>query len=205
MGKYNADYFIHGLETGKSLYSNYRWIPELTIPLAYKIIKALDIKEEDRILDYGCAMGYLVKAFRLLGHNAYGYDISEYALDNVPVDIQEYVYRGTKWDMRKWDWVICKDVLEHVPQNQLSGLLGVFKKCARAILVIVPLADNGKTYNEPLYEMDETHIIRGSLVWWTNEFHANFLHIEFAGYELNGIKNNWRKHEHSNGFFILKT
>ena len=37
--KYDKDYFKNGIASGKSCYSNYRWLPELTIPMAYNIIK----------------------------------------------------------------------------------------------------------------------------------------------------------------------
>lgn len=79
---YDQSYYEHGIESGISLYSNYRWLPELTIPLAARIIEYLQIGVEDSILDFGCAKGYLIKAFRLLHRNAYGFDISSYAIDN---------------------------------------------------------------------------------------------------------------------------
>ena len=78
--KYDEDYFERGVETGKSLYSNYRWIPELTIPICAELIMQLKIGPEDTILDFGCAKGFIVKALRLLHREAYGVDISEYAI-----------------------------------------------------------------------------------------------------------------------------
>ena len=71
---YNESYFERGLESGLSLYQNYRWIPELTIPMAMTIIDFLGIKRHQTILDFGCAKGFLVKAFRLLYRSAYGVD-----------------------------------------------------------------------------------------------------------------------------------
>ena len=41
------------------------------------------------VLDAGCAMGYLVEALRDRGVEAYGIDISEYALSQVRQDIQQ--------------------------------------------------------------------------------------------------------------------
>ena len=31
---FDEDYYERGAETGKSLYSHYRWMPELTIPMS---------------------------------------------------------------------------------------------------------------------------------------------------------------------------
>ena len=203
MEKYNEDYYQRGLEKGVSLYSNYRWIPELTIPLAYRMVKELNIQESHKILDYGCAMGYLVKAFRLLGFNAYGYDTSEYAIANAPTEIHSYI--STNWMVDKWDWIISKDVFEHIGYDQIDDVVKTIKACSKNIFVVVPLSDNGKTYNEPAYEFDKTHIIREDMLWWKHLFEENFITVVEKTYTVPGIKDNWNTNKHSNGFFKLKT
>jgi cyclopropane fatty-acyl-phospholipid synthase-like methyltransferase len=70
--KYDADYFLRGKASGKSLYDNYRWMPDLTKPMAERIIEHLGIELDDRIMDFGCARGYLVRALTELGQDAYG-------------------------------------------------------------------------------------------------------------------------------------
>ena len=64
---YDKDYYECGIESGKSLYNNYRWMPELTIPFCSRIVEHLKISTEQKVLDFGCAKGYSVKAMRLLG------------------------------------------------------------------------------------------------------------------------------------------
>ena len=49
--QYDEDYFLHGKQTGKSLYEDYRWIPEATIPMVQVIINYLGIQKTDSILD----------------------------------------------------------------------------------------------------------------------------------------------------------
>ena len=39
---FDEDYYERGAETGKSLYSHYRWMPELTIPMCHHIAKYLE-------------------------------------------------------------------------------------------------------------------------------------------------------------------
>ena len=73
---YDKDYFENGLGSTKSCYENYRWIPELTIPMANKLINYLEINNNYKLLDFGCSKGYLVKALRLLDYDCYGVDIS---------------------------------------------------------------------------------------------------------------------------------
>jgi ubiquinone/menaquinone biosynthesis C-methylase UbiE len=49
------------------------------------------------VLDIGCAKGFFVKdlADSLPGLQAYGLDISDYALRNAPADIRDRLYRGS--------------------------------------------------------------------------------------------------------------
>ena len=49
-------------------------------PVAKDIVEHFDLKPGDRVLDVGCAKGFLVKDLLALGIDAYGLDISNYAL-----------------------------------------------------------------------------------------------------------------------------
>ncbi|MDH3324467.1 MAG: methionine biosynthesis protein MetW, partial [Candidatus Peregrinibacteria bacterium] len=88
---YDAEYFENGIASGKSGYQDYRWMPERTIKFAHKIIKELGLRDGDKVLDFGCAKGYLVKAFRILDIDAYGCDISRYAISEADKDIAPYL------------------------------------------------------------------------------------------------------------------
>ena len=87
--KYNKDYYENGLAKGISGYENYRWIPELTYPMAYSICKSLKIKADNKVLEYGCAHGFLVKALNDFKIDTYGVDISSYALSKVDSEIKK--------------------------------------------------------------------------------------------------------------------
>ena len=49
---FNEDYYERGAETGKSLYSHYRWMPELTIPMAHHIVLYTKLLPKEKILDF---------------------------------------------------------------------------------------------------------------------------------------------------------
>ena len=72
------------------------------------------------VLDAGCAMGYLVAALRDRGVDAYGIDISEYAISKVREDIKPYCVVGSLTEPlpdclpRKYDLVVTIEVLEHL-------------------------------------------------------------------------------------------
>ena len=52
------------------------------------------LKPGDKVLDIGCAKGYLVKEFLDKKIDAYGLDISQYAIDNSIEEIKKYLSVG---------------------------------------------------------------------------------------------------------------
>ena len=167
MELYDADYYERGIETGKSNYQNYSWRPELTIPMAMAIIDYLGIKATASVLDFGCAKGYLVKAMRMLHRETWGYDISRYATSEADSEVRSYVTSLLGCFGWKFEYIICKDVLEHIPENKLRKQLAIFD--AQEIFTIVPLGVNGK-YKAPANDRDATHVICEGADWWIRLF-----------------------------------
>ena len=206
--KYNEDYYERGLETSVSCYSNFRWIPELTIPLCATIIEKLKINEFDTILDFGSAKGYIIKAMRLLHRKTFGIEISDYAIESAPEEIRHYIYNYYKhydvYSNMHFDWIIAKDVLEHIEYNDIKEILSLFHKIGNKIFIVVPLGETGK-YVVPAYELDTTHIIREPLEWWVSLFKENNFDIIEATYHVPHIKENWEKWGKGNGFFTIES
>jgi hypothetical protein len=197
---YDADYFLRGFETGKGIYSNYRWMPEATIPMAHRIIEALGIGPGDRILDFGCACGYLVYAFHLLGRDAHGVDISEWARSQAPAAIRARIRDSLLID--HYEVIIAKDVLEHISEEELPALLQRLRTVGSRILVVVPLGRNGK-YIVPQYEADPTHVIRRPLDWWSERLLEAGWAVQQEGYSFAEIKANWvAEYPYGNGFLV---
>ena len=198
---FDEDYYERGLQTGKSCYQNYIWIPELTIPFAMALIDNLKITKEHTILDYGCSKGFLVKALRMLHRKAWGVDISEYALNNVPEDIKIFCHKVGEIDSMFFDFCIAKDVFEHIPVEELTGILKELK--TKTLYSIIPLGCNGKYYAES-NNMDKSHVICEDDIWWKNFFlSVGWQLIDFT-YNVDGIKESYRTIPKAHGFFTLK-
>ena len=121
MEKYNEDYFERGIQTGASCYTDFRWMPELTIPMVMTMIDYMGIERGESVLDYGCAKGYGVKAFNMLGRDGYGYDISEYALSCWPIEILAKRVMDVSYYI--FSYAIAKDVFEHIAVKDLEIIL----------------------------------------------------------------------------------
>lgn len=201
---FNESYFERGLEEGISCYQNYRWIPELTIPLAVRICEYLGIERGETILDYGCAKGYLVKAFRLIGRDAWGYDISDYAISNVDKDVEKYCVRSSLFPIHIFNWGIAKDVFEHISYGDISNILKNLNKQIENLFAIVPLGENNRYYS-PLNDMDKTHLICENETWWKNFFEKSNWNIRDFTFKIEGIKDAYyKKTPKAHGFFTLK-
>ncbi len=203
--QYDADYFLRGKETGKSLYTDYHWMPELTLPMVQRIAEHCGIEKYDTIVDFGCARGYVVRAFMELGYDGvYGVDCSQWAVDNCDPAVVGRVHHTDGIGPIACDWVIAKDVLEHVPYVQLT--INKLMAGSRGIFAVVPLsAHEGSEYVVPEYEMDVTHCQRHTLTYWVDMFLRVGWSVE-ASYRVPGIKDNYYKPgwERANGFITAR-
>jgi len=204
---YDQDYFERGIETDKSCYQNYRWIPELTIPMAMTIIDYLDIKAGQRILDFGCAKGYLVKAFRWLRREAWGVDISSYALCNCDFEVKDFCMTPKNYLNRTKncvDIVIAKDVFEHILLSDLSNIINDLIAIGDLIFAVIPLGDSG-LYRAPANNLDQSHITCLNEKEWKSFFRNCNLRVENFTFRVDGIKDSYYdRYPTAHGFFTLK-
>jgi SAM-dependent methyltransferase len=73
----------------------------------------------ETVLDVGCGIGFLVQALRQRGVSAWGFDISEYAISQVPASVKAYCEVASVTDgvERDFDLIVCVEVLEHIPPH----------------------------------------------------------------------------------------
>jgi hypothetical protein len=167
---FSKDYYMNGIESGLSNYVDYKWLPELTIPMAKSFIEIFGIEKGATVMDWGCARGYFVKALRGNGVNAFGFDISEWAIKNCDESVANYVSSNIYLYLSSFDFIFSKDVLEHIPMEELVKTIPtLLSRCMKAAIFIVPLAKSeGGEYIYPADELDKTHIHRKTLQGWVD-------------------------------------
>jgi SAM-dependent methyltransferase len=207
---FSRDYYEDGVSRGISFYENYRWMPDKTIPAVMAYIDYLKIPRRARVLDFGCAKGFYVKAFRMLQRDAWGCDVSEYAIRNCDCTIQEYVNICTYKDCipfhMEFDYIIAKDVLEHLEEEVLLNLLNrAATTKAHTFFISVPLAKDGKYIVESA-ELDITHKLRWDINTWEKVLTNNNLwYLENFSYDVDGLKSYQTQYTNGVGFFILRS
>jgi predicted TPR repeat methyltransferase len=194
--KFNKDYYEDGIRQHLSGYQEYKWMPTRSIP------EAIDIKNNftfDTCVDYGCAKGFLVHALRILGVEAYGEDISEYAISNCHPKVSEFISLPND---KKYDLLIAKDILEHVEEQNIPPLLNSFINKANQFFFVIPLGDDNM-FRIREYEVDVTHVTKKDEEWWINIFSNNGIKITKFSYSFGSIKNKWIiNYPYGNGFFV---
>lgn len=107
---YNEFYYRH--DCGQPYERSPEWL-NFFGSIAEKIVKRINPAS---ILDAGCAMGFLVESLRDRGADAYGVDVSEYAIQMARQDIKPYCFVGSLLNPlpRRYDLVVCIEVLEHL-------------------------------------------------------------------------------------------
>ncbi len=117
-------YFDGPREYGYGGYSyDGRWVP-----VAQDIIKHFDLKPGMRVLDAGCAKGFLVKDLReaLPGLEVIGLELSQYAIDHAHPDAKPHLIQGTIEEMpfeQPFDAVLCLDTVHNLPRDRASKAL----------------------------------------------------------------------------------
>lgn len=196
---FSEDYYERGVEKHISGYSNYSWMPERSYPEAVTLYPQLKGKT---VLDYGCAKGYLVAALRGLGIDAHGEDLSKYAISHAHPEARRFVSAPTD---RTFDYVVCKDVMEHVPTDKVPDVLrGLAKRVTEGGYFVIPLGDYDK-FRIREYEMDITHVTKKDEAWWSQHFRRAGFDVEKIAYQHGDIKKKWvEQNPYGNGFFWVR-
>ena len=158
---YNKEYYS-GYSSGEGYENNKLWV-YIFDNIAEKIINNFHPKT---VLDMGCAFGYLVEALRKKGVEAYGIDISEYAINNAEESIKPYVKNMSALDElpddfpKHFDLVVSIEMIEHLYEE--DGLKVIDKMVSYADKVLISSTDDDFD--------DVTHVNVQKKEYWVDKF-----------------------------------
>jgi len=159
------------------------------------------VKLDNRILDYGCAVGFLLDGLKEFGYsNLFGYDISEWAERVFTKNHNTIKLNGTE---DPFYITFFLDVLEHIKDEDI---IEVIKKInSEVIIVRIPISiDGGLSYHLEISNNDITHINCKEKWDWVDFFSSLgynfFLELNLSTiYSTDGVfcailfKQTWRK------------
>lgn len=140
--EYGASYYLNYWGGGAPYERNERWL-KFFGEVAEGIVRDL---HPSSMLDAGCAMGFLVEELSRRGVDAWGVDVSEYAIGQVHESVRERcsVASLTEPLPRRYDLIACIEVLEHVPAAETDKAIANLCKATDRLLISTTPQDYGE-------------------------------------------------------------
>jgi glycosyltransferase involved in cell wall biosynthesis/SAM-dependent methyltransferase len=158
---YNQEYFeVHFNPPYKR--SEARWL-DFFSHIADELVRSLKPRT---VLDVGCAIGFLVEAFWRRGVRAYGIDLSEYAITQVPEDLKGFCAVKSVLEplpenfLGAYDLITCIEVLEHLSEDEGKVAVKNMANRTRSIL----FSSTPDDLSEP------THVNVRPVIYWLESF-----------------------------------
>jgi SAM-dependent methyltransferase len=130
--KFGEEYFDGRREQG---YGGYRYDGRW-VPIAREIVAHFGLRAGQRVLDVGCAKGFLVKDLMLVcpGLRVYGLDISHYALTHAEPEAAGRLVLGTAdalpFRSGAFDVVLCINVVHNLEQARCMAAVREIERLA---------------------------------------------------------------------------
>lgn len=144
-------------------YKNYKQIAKIWTGRVAKIIKRMlkAGRPEPRVLDVGCAQGYLLVELQKQGCEVTGLEYSLYAIRHAEKEVAERIKRGSILDAKlsanEFDAVVCLNVLEYIPEEQVLKALKNLVKWTNNLIFFTTCFTHSR-YSSQKYSPDRLRI-----------------------------------------------
>lgn len=143
--KFGWEYFdMKGISYDGYIYDG-RWLP-----IAKKFIEYYHLKSTSRILDLGCAKGYLLYDFLKTAPNmkVLGVDISQYAKDSSPPEVKDFIYVGRAPEFlryfgnKQFDLVISINTIHNLAEEECRESVREIQRIGKKAFIMVDAYHN---------------------------------------------------------------
>ncbi len=170
----NKDYFVG--------YHGYKYDGRFK-ETAEKIVEHYGLEKGSKVLELGCAKGYLLIEFHKLKMDVYGVDISKYAVDNAHSDIKDRLKIGRLADMNfkenYFDLVLSKELLPHLKMDELLQVLKETKRISKDNIFHMIQCGRNEKELELMKKWDHTHQILMTPTKWVEFFNQNNYNCDY--------------------------
>ncbi|WP_417815455.1 class I SAM-dependent methyltransferase [Thalassospira alkalitolerans] len=137
-----------------------------------RIVNHFGLKKGDKILELGCAKGFILKDFHDLGYQVQGIDLSQYAVSHAHEDVKNNIIcadcTSIPFENNEFDFVFSKEMLPHLDEKSAIKTVNEMKRVSKnieSIFIEIQVAENDAA-SDLIYSWDSTHkTVQSSLFW----------------------------------------
>lgn len=163
---YGYDYFDNPAFIG---YGGYRYDGRYK-GAALKMCKHFALAPGAKILEIGCAKGFILYEFHLLGMKVMGVDASAYAISQAKDEVRDLILLRDTPDLPfeegAFDFVLAKDVLPHFKEQDAMAMIAEIMRVGRRSFLEIQCADTPES-RAKMKKWDVTHMTIEPESWWT--------------------------------------
>lgn len=139
-------------------------------------------------LDVGCAKGFTVKRLREKGIEAYGIDMSAYAVNSAPKGVKQFIKKADilkiPWPDNHFDVVSCIETMEHLHPEEIDRAIMELKRVTNYyIFLTIPLIAGEDIHRWKISRLPTDrkgmphhgHWIYATRKWWIDRFERHGL------------------------------
>jgi len=154
----NFDHNYYATSCGKPYQRTEEWL-NFFGKIAEKIKTEIN---PSTVLDAGCAFGFLVEKLREQEIQAFGCDISEYAISKTHQSIKSYCWVGSLVEpiKQKYDLIVSIEVLEHIQKEDSE----------KALVNLCDASDDILFSSTPFDYKESTHVNVNNPDYWGEQF-----------------------------------
>lgn len=125
------------------------------------------LNKDTAIVDYGCALGFLVDGFHSSGYRAVGVDISSWA--RAEAEKRGVRVLASAAEVVSGDVLVALDVFEHMRDSEIKEVVETIEP--KTLVVRAPVStDGGKSFHLAVSRADKTHINCKTVEQWVTFF-----------------------------------
>jgi SAM-dependent methyltransferase len=129
-----------------------------------------------KVLELGCAYGFMIEDLRNMGVDAWGLDVSQYAYDQASDAIKPYITVAdartylNNYANNQWDAIISRWFIYCFEDSELPALITEMNRVARFQAHIIPVGGPTAYYNikQPQVWIDSFNWKRGTVITTDN-------------------------------------
>lgn len=142
------------------------------------IVEYFKLLPKAKVLELGCAKGFILFEFMKLGMDVRGIDKSTYAIEKAVVEVKPFLQCQSATDLpfseNEFDFVYSKEMLPHLNEQEIDSTLCEIMRVASGDNIFLEIQVPSDNYSaELIKKWDCTHKTIKPVDWWEKKLNSH--------------------------------